>query len=142
MPTIVFRNRLPLRTSADIYDIWLSHVDRDFGGRYIKYCSCRAGGYHVWYRFVTPYTDGTSYSDYLGTFTDYASLVHLLSDSTLPDRQKDQIIQDFAAEGVAKGTRDYATFVEPLGESRFSDSERGRIIKALAEAAIIEIPEE
>jgi len=75
---IEFNNRPPMRTTQEIRVIWLGYAHLDFGGRRFKYCPALKGGWHAWYRFTSPYSDGTSYNAYLGVFTDYASLAKVV----------------------------------------------------------------
>jgi len=79
--TIIFSNRLPLRTRQMVHEIFLGHVDRDFGGRYFCWCECsrEPGKYHCWHQHNSPYTDGRSYERYIGLFGSYEELLPLLA---------------------------------------------------------------
>ncbi len=65
---LYFDNHLPIRIKGEWKELWLGYVDRDFGGRYLRTYQNRKGEYLVWHRFNTPYSDGRSYSTFVGKF--------------------------------------------------------------------------
>jgi len=65
---LYFDNHLPIRIKGEWIELWLGFVDRDFGGTYIRAYKNRKGEYLIWYRFNSPYTDGHSYSTFIGKF--------------------------------------------------------------------------
>jgi len=65
---LYFDNHLPIRIKGEWEECWLGYVDRDFGGEYIRAYRNHKGEYLIWYRFNSPYTDGRSYSTFVGKF--------------------------------------------------------------------------
>jgi hypothetical protein len=67
MDTITFSNRQPLSMDPDRIESWrIGDADsRGFGGMYLKRYPARAGGYHYWYRYVSPCSDTRAVNTYL-----------------------------------------------------------------------------
>jgi hypothetical protein len=66
MRTLFFDNHLPIKIKGDWTELWLGYDYLDFGGRYVRAYKNRKGEYLLWYRRNSAYTDGRSYSLYLG----------------------------------------------------------------------------
>ena len=64
--TLFFVNHLPIRIKGEWDELWLGYDYLDFGGRYVRAYRNRKGEWLLWYRHNSAYTDGRSYSHFLG----------------------------------------------------------------------------
>lgn len=65
---LYFDNHLPIRIKGQWQELWLGFVHLDFGGAYIRAYQNKKGEYLIWHRHNSAYSDGRSYSTYVGKF--------------------------------------------------------------------------
>lgn len=63
---ITMQGHPPLRTQQEPEELWLGYPIADFGGEYLRGLQLADGRLLLWYRHNSPYTDGKSYSRFVG----------------------------------------------------------------------------